>query len=440
MSSLQFNLVIVLICICLQLSWHDSQSWPSSYGKSAPGSFRVPSVHERQFRGMEAIERIQDSIFYRRPNWNIGTLVSAHLHPPSSFEKKLFIILLPRDSVSSVGLIEDTLPFASSNSIVRIFRHALALDEHRTNFKANQYHKSSREEANRGITDQTLAAEGVKVKDTDVKEVRVRSCYLLGLWRIMLGLVFWMPFWLYRFYIYLIWLISLINFGSPLADVGGGSGTFLGHPPYFWIQFHHFMFDLVANGIKPCLARISLRWMIRECFKTNTGILFNTGGMKEIALDPASLSDKALTRPPAIPIDSSYTPKLYIANIPKQGTAPIITDDSTQTAGVKSATTEEEADLQDSLAPIYDQLSIKKIWWILEFIPFSYTYQDLDVTWVKFCSWNLGRGRLVGRQGTEVNLHRTVKTRMDAAYKNGQKYQPRVRGLDLKMVTWADWT
>ena len=178
--------------------------------------------------------------------------------------------------------------------------------------------------------------------------------------------------------------------------------------------------------------------MIRECFKTNTGIMFNTGGMKEIALDPASLSDKALTRPPAIPIDSSSTPKLCIADIPKKGTAPIITDDSTQTAGLKSATTEEEADLQDSLAPIYDQLSIKKIWWILELIPFSYTYQDLDVTWIKFRSWNLGRGRLVGRQESEVNLHRSVKTRMDAAYKNGQKYQPRVRGLDLKTVTWAD--
>ena len=107
-------------------------------------------------------------------------LWSVLISTPNLF-RKVFIILLPRDSVSSVGLIGRTLPFASSNSIVRTFRHALALDEHRTKFKANQYRKSSKEEANRGITDKTLTAEGVKINETDVKEVQVYFCYLLDL-------------------------------------------------------------------------------------------------------------------------------------------------------------------------------------------------------------------------------------------------------------------
>ncbi len=42
-----------------------------------------------------------------------------------------------RDTVDSVGLVPKRLPFTASNTIIRTFRHALSLDEHRAKFKAN---------------------------------------------------------------------------------------------------------------------------------------------------------------------------------------------------------------------------------------------------------------------------------------------------------------
>ena len=55
-----------------------------------------------------------------------------------------------RDTVSSVGIIPHTLPFTSSNTAIRVFRHALSLDEHRARFRANLYHHPSDADAARG--------------------------------------------------------------------------------------------------------------------------------------------------------------------------------------------------------------------------------------------------------------------------------------------------
>jgi uncharacterized protein (DUF2235 family) len=42
-----------------------------------------------------------------------------------------------RDTVSSVGIVPRTLPYSSQNDGVKIFRHALALDECRARFRPN---------------------------------------------------------------------------------------------------------------------------------------------------------------------------------------------------------------------------------------------------------------------------------------------------------------
>ena len=46
-----------------------------------------------------------------------------------------YFISPPRDTVSSVGLIEKTLPFADKNTTISYFRHALSLDERRVKFR-----------------------------------------------------------------------------------------------------------------------------------------------------------------------------------------------------------------------------------------------------------------------------------------------------------------
>ena len=45
------------------------------------------------------------------------------------------------DTVSSVGILGIRYPFTASNHGTRIFRHAMALDEHRARFKVNHWTK-----------------------------------------------------------------------------------------------------------------------------------------------------------------------------------------------------------------------------------------------------------------------------------------------------------
>ena len=79
-----------------------------------------------------------------------------------------------RDTVESVGWIPKTKPFAASASIVRYFRHALALDERRAKFKANTWNYMTSDED--GLDGKNPA----NLVPSDVKEVRshiTNSCY-----------------------------------------------------------------------------------------------------------------------------------------------------------------------------------------------------------------------------------------------------------------------
>ena len=53
-----------------------------------------------------------------------------------------------------MGLIPRRLPFTTSNTIVRTFRHAIALDERRAKFKANLWNRPNEKEAKLGIKGQ----------------------------------------------------------------------------------------------------------------------------------------------------------------------------------------------------------------------------------------------------------------------------------------------
>src|SRR3979490_1125552 len=80
--------------------------------------------------------------------------------------------------------------------------------------------------------------------------------------------------------------LYLFNFPILLflfLDVGGGS---------------------VGNESRNNLARIPLRWMIRQCFKANTGIRFHSPLLAALRIDPNTLYPAVLTSPPPI----YYTP------------------------------------------------------------------------------------------------------------------------------------
>lgn len=72
----------------------------------------------------------------------------------------------PRDTVNSVGLIPRRLPFTSSNSSIRTFRHAVSLDEHRAKFKANLYNRPTAAQASLGTKPGEMPKSGTPGDDT----------------------------------------------------------------------------------------------------------------------------------------------------------------------------------------------------------------------------------------------------------------------------------
>lgn len=61
--------------------------------------------------------------------------------------------------MNSVGLIPRRLPFTTSNTIVRTFRHAVALDERRAKFKVNLWNRPNTQEATLGVKGQKTKSE-----------------------------------------------------------------------------------------------------------------------------------------------------------------------------------------------------------------------------------------------------------------------------------------
>ncbi|GLB43692.1 putative uncharacterized alpha/beta hydrolase domain (DUF2235) [Lyophyllum shimeji] len=266
------------------------------------------------------------------------------------------------ETVGSVGMIPKRLPFTTSNNHVKYFRHALALDEHRVRFKPNFWNRPTPEDVQRGIPKGYMPRPKPKPKTTrdferqyshggeyttDIEEVWFAGCH---------------------------------------CDVGGGA---------------------VRNEIRNSLARIPLRWMVRQCFILNTGILFHREMFKVIGMDPDCLYPIVRPRPPVVTALSVPHEKevKYLENV---GTSRTLVD-------VSDFVSEEEEDLADALCPINDMLDIAKSWWILEYLPQKIKYQGDDDAWVKEFLINRGQGRIIPKQHEGVKVHRTVKLRMEHA-------------------------
>ncbi|KAH7913511.1 hypothetical protein BJ138DRAFT_1002147 [Hygrophoropsis aurantiaca] len=269
------------------------------------------------------------------------------------------------DTVSAVGVLPKNLPFTRCVRNIRHFRQALSLDEHRVRFKPVPWTQLEDKVVTKGTDCNPPETEGMTVVD----EVWFAGCH---------------------------------------TDVGGGS---------------------VPNGTRHSLARIPLRWMIRQCFMANTGILFYHDMFERIGMDPDSLHPHIKQRPPPLFQDPSL-PRERPPNDP-------LCDPKENAAFVS----EEEEDLNDALRPVYDQLSLSKGWWILETTPQKqYSQEGKRGSWIgnwRFYRINLGKGRHVPRQNARgIKVHRTVKIRMEADGFIPGKYWPKAK---LKVEPeWVD--
>ncbi|KAF9078518.1 hypothetical protein BDP27DRAFT_1309702 [Rhodocollybia butyracea] len=367
------------------------------------------------------------------------------------------------DTVDSVGLINKRLPFTTSNTIVRTFRHAISLDERRCKFKPNFWElphcspENSREASppthpsystnssakghartlstsskqrqsplsfewenpeDKELTDceEQFSLHSENTRPTDVKEVWFAGCH---------------------------------------CDVGGGS---------------------VQNFTRHSLARISLRWMIRECFSAKSGIMFYSERLKAIGLDVTALHPFLTPRLPPLSGKGQIIkpvlqrePTLWrqILALAQRKPKPRNKEPTPQSAAeteevVEDLNTvqhlpEEEEELRDSLSPKYDQLKLVPAWWILELLPMEYRYQKKCDEWVTYfgfvvllcfltlidrcvCRCNLARPRLIpDEKPNKVLVHRSVKIRMDAEKTVGKcrRYLPKTT-LPTDSVIWVD--
>lgn len=340
------------------------------------------------------------------------------------------------DTVDSVGIIPKRLPFTTSNTIVRTFRHAVALDERRAKFKANLWNRPDADELKLG-KDAVLNASNTAcaLVDDDLKvhhhhppktngkngqgsghndhqhqhKTRKESDHDRKLNTMER---------MYSTASEQTTDIEEVWFAGCHCDVGGGS---------------------VSNKTRNSLARITLRWMIRECFKTNTGIMFDSQALRSIGLDPSTLYPFVTPRAPPLPLGSNRIAKVPSNPIPvrlhahlvkKRKEHPEVVGLSEGVHASAQVGTEEEEELKDALSPAYDQLTIKKAWWALEILPLQLRYQRGNNQWVTYIGSNMARPRFIPKQAKNgVKVHRSVKLRMEAEYEDarrkGKKYSPR---------------
>ena len=315
------------------------------------------------------------------------------------------------DCVASVGFIPRKLPFSSTpTSRTGHFRHAMALDEHRSKFKCSQWQRndgtvydtpekivpcerepgtngSSRGSTSKETSSTTsegdlekMDAENLKMHEKADAERKMRNerkgieSDVVEVW-----------------------------FMGCHADVGGGA---------------------VKNEVRHKLSNIPLRWMLRQTFECNTGIIFNTAKLAECGLDVHTLHpiyyrlQKPVMGPP--PTLMHKYKKGILSPIQKRSSALEpqddrddgvyyikYFDDGHSSSAKEHWVPEQVEDHFDAKAGINDQLVQARGWWVLEFWPIKYRVQKKDSnTWEKVVGVNRGRFRAI--QEAEPNLHWTV--------------------------------
>ena len=243
--------------------------------------------------------------------------------------------------MESFGWIPRHLPFASSNNAITYFRHALSLDERRVKFIPTFYGALSKpNESDCEVHKYESQVNGLDVIPTNVEEVFFTGAHC-GTFPALQRTT-----------------DTLLT--DVLSDVGGGS---------------------VPNGERHSLARIPLRWMIKECFRVETGIIFDAHMLKhQVGLDIDSYT--AFETPQLLPSATDYLARPK----PDHGVSlrRILTSPFRWIRGELSHTSTSESvfdqnrfvfkggpqeELKDALSPIYDQLEKHTYWKVMERFP-----------------------------------------------------------------------
>jgi uncharacterized protein (DUF2235 family) len=313
------------------------------------------------------------------------------------------------DSVASVGFIPRQLPLSSTPANQsRYFRHAMALDERRAKFKVCRHQKKTWDEIKK---DESPAVATTKSAQSEVlhylpnykdqddappryspqkKHEQINQSNLTD--EEYEGLkAHEAPF---ETDVLEVW------FAGAHADIGGGA---------------------VPNEERHKLAQIPLRWMIRQAFECDTGIIFRTAVLAEHGLDVHTLWPKyerlsAPTHEPPPSFLEKYEKGLPPRSIRRSKLVPIDKHENGEhfyhlkNHTDEDWTPEQVEDFYDAMSPLNDQLVQVPNWWILEFLPVQYKVPLAPGQVYVKTGMNLGRYR--GVEDIEPNVHWTVLHRV----------------------------
>jgi len=306
------------------------------------------------------------------------------------------------DTVASVGVVYGrNLPFTSSNAAIKVFRHALSLDERRSKFQPNMYHRTAPSKKAAELDPEHASPAPTQIdtigppcKPREPKTIWKTTVRRLGKQR---G-----------------------KAGSPSKERASPSDTEPESEPApaitcdvneTWFAGCHSDVGggAVDNSVVLSLSDIPLRWMIRQVVLSQVGILFDPEALVRADIDIAAISQFIEAAPVASPSSSGEHVQTKI-------------DAFTVTKNVRDSVESSITDRgQDSLQPIHDALK-NPLWWILEVVPMRYSWQDADGTWHRKWGINFGKGRTI--HSTNPRFHVSVKERMDDP---GLKYVPKAK-------------
>lgn len=130
----------------------------------------------------------------------------------------------------------------------------------------------------------------------------------------------------------------------------------------------------VSNTTKYSLPDITLRWMIREVVRAQCGIVFDEEALKRANIPIAILADVVS------PLPSSQTLVPPNSNGHSSGLKGRLNGKTSTIDSTPSGSTLSQVEV-DAKQPLHDELKRDPLWWLLEIIPLTYTWQDEQGKW-----------------------------------------------------------
>ncbi|KAG2155809.1 uncharacterized protein EDB93DRAFT_53072 [Suillus bovinus] len=349
------------------------------------------------------------------------------------------------DTVQSTGVLwSQRLPFTDSNSLIKTFRHALALDEHRVKFIPDLYRRSQTDTPDPEFVELSKLSEAVTVLEDSVSDgigsLRNKLLQTMKRAKKFMGKFQGLKRGFTKTILRRRSNIEIVSekpvettvvkdqTSVQVLDIPDIEPTLPSDVMEVWFSGCHT--DIgggdVENSVEVSLAQVTLHWMVEQVILSNCGIVFDEEALERVGM-PLSSFPPSQT-PPAIEDPTGKSQLMTDNSCSSAASIDVVSPftevaspaPSSPPAGSPTAPPIPNPQTCDALAPLFDQLQIQKAWWLLEILPLPCVWQDAHGKWHTKWRIHLGKGRVIPYR--HPKFHSSVKERMDYA---PLKYKPR---------------